>query len=233
MEPLRELAKDKLKGRKVIAVMSAKGGVGKSVISALLSLSLPSSVTLIDLDVHTMAIAKLFGLENKMLEVTKNGIEPERINNINLISLAGVVKDRFVILPGRNQSSVMKELIAYSNIDSDYVVFDLPPGLGDETLVLEEIIDFKPVVVTTPSKVSVKVVNYLLEYLREKNKKPIIVTNLAYFMCGNDKVKPFGSYEGDVSLPIDPEIEDYIGKIHQYEGEVKKVIKEKLIPLLY
>ncbi|BFH73935.1 P-loop NTPase [Sulfurisphaera javensis] len=232
MEPLRELAKEKLRGKKVIAVMSAKGGVGKSVISALISLSLPSSATLIDLDIHTMGIAKLFGIENVSFEVSKEGIEPAKIKNVNLISLAGVVRDRYVILPGRNQYNVMKELIAYSNIKTDYVVFDLPPGLGDEILVLEELTDYKPIIITTPSKVSIKVVKYLIDYLYEKNKKPIMVVNMSYFTCGSEKVKPFGSYEGDVNLPIDPNIEEFIGKIQNYEGEVKKVIEKELIPLL-
>lgn len=232
MEPLRELAKDKLKGKKAIGVMSAKGGVGKSVISALLSLSLPSSVTLIDLDIHTMAIAKLFGVENKELEVNKEGIQPMNIKNVGLISLAGIVRDKYVLLPGRNQSNVMKELIAYSAIKSEYVVFDLPPGLGDEILVLEELTDFKPVVVTTPSKVSVKVVNYLLDYLKEKGKKPTVIVNMSYFKCGEEKVRPFGDFQGDINLPIDSSLEDYIGRIQDYEGEIKNVLKENLAKIL-
>jgi len=232
MEPLRELAKDKLKGKKVIAVMSAKGGVGKSVISALLSLSLPSSVTLIDLDIHTMAIAKLFGVENKELEVNKEGIQPINIKNVGLISLAGIVRDKYVLLPGRNQSNVMKELVAYSAIKSDYIVFDLPPGLGDEILVLEELTDFEPVVVTTPSKVSVKVVNYLLDYLKEREKKPTVIVNMSYFNCGEERVRPFGNFQGDINLPIDPSLEDYIGRIQEYEGEIKNVLRENLAKIL-
>lgn len=232
MEPLRELAKERLKGKKVIAVMSSKGGVGKSVISALISLSLPYEVTLIDLDIHTMAIAKLFGVENSLLEVDKEGIQPVKLNNVSLISLAGIVGDRYVLLPGRNQSNVMKELIAYSAIKTEYVVFDLPPGLGDEVLVLEELTDFKPVIITTPSKVSVKVVKYLKDYLSERGKKPTVIVNMAYFTCGNEKVTPFGNYEGDINLPIDPNLEEYIGKIQEYEGEIKKVLQGNLQKLL-
>lgn len=232
MDPLRELAKSKLKGKKVITIMSSKGGVGKSVVSALLSLSLISSVTLIDMDIHSMGIAKLFGIENRNLEVSKEGIVPIKIRNVNLISLASIVRDRYVILPGRNQSNVMRELIAYSIINSDYVVFDLPPGLGDEVLVLEELTDFKPVVVTTPSKVSVKVVKNLIEYMNERGKKSLVVVNMSYFNCHGERVYPFGYYDGEVNLPIDPNIEEYIGKIHEYYGEVKKVIEKELIPKL-
>ena len=227
MEPLRELGKEKLKGKKVIAVMSSKGGVGKSVISALLSLSLPS-VTLIDLDIHTMAIAKLFGVEGLTHEVGKEGIRPFRINNVNLVSLSGVVRGgKYVILPGGNQSSVMEELLAYSSIVTDYVVIDMPPGLGDEVLVLERLTDFQPVVVTTPSKVSLKVVNHLLSYLKERGKEKVyVIVNMAYFKCGNEIIRPFGEFKGDLELPIDPAIEDYVGRIYEYHGEIRSKIEE-------
>lgn len=240
MEPLEVLAKSKLSGKKSIAVMSAKGGVGKSLISALLSLAISSSnpTTLIDLDIHTMAVTKLFGLENKLHEVTKRGIEPFTIGNLGVISLGGVVKDKYVILPGSNNRSVMESLIAYSVIN-DVVLFDLPPGLGDEVLLLEHLTDFVPVVVTTPSKVSVKVVEYLVRYLTEKGKRPHLVVNMAYYDCeGGKKVRPFGDERAVnelvkkygleyTELPIDPLLEDYIGRIDKYDG----VVKQKVIEL--
>ncbi|QGR19718.1 P-loop NTPase [Stygiolobus azoricus] len=240
MEPLEVLAKSKLSGKKTIAVMSAKGGVGKSLISALLSLAISSSnpTTLIDLDIHTMAVTKLFGLENKLHEVTKRGIEPFTIGNLGVISLGGVVKDKYVILSGSNNRSVMESLIAYSVIN-DVVVFDLPPGLGDEVLLLEHLTDFVPVVVTTPSKVSVKVVEYLVRYLTEKRKRPHLVVNMAYYDCeGGKKVRPFGDERAVnelvkkygleyTELPIDPLLEDYIGRIDKYDG----VVKQKVIEL--
>lgn len=224
MEPLRQLAKDKLSDKRVYAVMSAKGGVGKSVISSLLALTI-GNTTLIDLDIHTMAIPKLFGLEGKLHEVTKNGIEPFVVKTVKIISLSGIVKDRYVILPGGNQSSIMESLIAYSHIDTNTVLFDLPPGLGDEILVLERITDFTPIVVTTPSKISKRVVDYLIRYLRERGKEPKILVNLAYMDCDGKVVKPFGEYEG-FGLPIDPNLEDYIGRIQDYEGIVKEKLKE-------
>jgi Mrp family chromosome partitioning ATPase len=224
MEPLRQLAKDKLSGKKVYAVMSAKGGVGKSIISSLLALTM-GRTTLIDLDIHTMAISKLFGLEGMLHEVTKNGIEPFEVKTVKIVSLSGIVKDNYVLLPGGNQSSIMESLVAYSHIDTQTVIFDLPPGLGDEILVLERISNFTPIVVTTPSKVSKKVVDYLIRYLRERGKEPKVLVNLAYIDCGGKVVKPFGEYDG-FGLPIDPSIEDYIGRIQDYEGIVKEKLKE-------
>jgi Mrp family chromosome partitioning ATPase len=223
--PLRELARSRLAGRKVIAVMSTKGGVGKSVVASLIALSLPSS-TVIDLDLHGMAIPKLFGLDGKMHEVGKDGIEPFKVNNVELVSLSGVVGNKYVILPGRNAASVMEELIAYSKIGSKYVVVDMPPGLGDEVLVLEEVADFVPVVVTTPSKVSQKVVDYVVGYLRDRGKRPYLVVNMAYVRCGDQVLRLWGEAEGDLELPIDPSLESYVGKIQDYEGELRDKVGE-------
>ncbi|ARM75286.1 ATP-binding protein [Acidianus manzaensis] len=225
--------------------MSAKGGVGKSIFSAIFSLVLSEKedVTLIDMDIHTMASSKLFGFEGKLHEVSKNGIEPFNIGRLNLISLSGVVKNNYVILPGGNQSSVMESLISFSNLKGN-VVFDMPPGLGDELLVLEKLANnYSPLVVTTPSKVSIKVVKYLLDYIeKEKGKKNVsLVVNMAYFNCDDKIVKPFGSvnydelkYEGYsfdkiVEIPIDPKIEDYIGRIQDYSGEIKEKIKNDFL----
>lgn len=246
MEPLKQLAREKLSARKVIAVMSAKGGVGKSLIASLLALSLSEkdNVTLIDLDIHGMASTKLFGLEGKLHEVSKLGLEPFKIGNLGVISLSGIVKDKYVILPGGEQSSVIESLIAFSNINnSSTVIFDMPPGLSDEILVLERVAShYIPVVVTTPSKVSVKVVEYLLKYLRnEKGKDLTLVVNMAYYNCGGSIVRPFGdlsavnevvkkySVKKVVEIPIDSNIEDFIGRIQDYKGEIREEIEKNLL----
>ncbi|MFP3261102.1 MAG: hypothetical protein RXQ22_09600 [Sulfolobus sp.] len=60
------------------------------------------NTTLIDLDIHTMAIPELFGLEGKLHKVTKNSIEPLEVKTTKIGSLSGIVKDNYVILPGEN-----------------------------------------------------------------------------------------------------------------------------------
>ncbi|TRM74342.1 ATP-binding protein [Sulfolobus sp. B1] len=247
MEPLRQLAKEKLRGKRVFVVMSAKGGVGKSIISSLLALSLSESekTTVIDVDVHTMAIAKLFGLEGRLHEVSKLGVEPFMINNsLGLVSLSGVVKDNYVILPGISQDKVIESIIAFGNLkEAKNVVFDLPPGLGDELLVIERVADrdYAPIVVTTPSKVSVKVVEYLIKYLvNERKVKPMLLVNMSYFNCGDKVVRPFGDVKiiKELSekygikffeLPIDTEIEAFIGNIQNYNGVVRQRIRELVL----
>ncbi|AKV75302.1 ATP-binding protein [Metallosphaera sedula] len=226
------LARKKLQGRKTIAVMSAKGGVGKSVVSSLLAIALSReyNTLLIDLDIHTMALPKLFGYEGSLHEVRKEGIVPFTINEkLKLLTLGGVVRNKTVILPGRNQEKVMESLLGTGAINEELVIFDLPPGLGDEILVLEKVTDFLPVVVTNPSELSVKVVKYLLDYLAELGKDPLLVANMSYIKCGSQIIRPFGnlSLHGMgrkqpqiIELPMDETLNEFIGKIHEYKGEL-------------
>lgn len=238
MRPLLGLAKDKLRGRKVIAVLSGKGGVGKSVIASLLALSVENSV-LIDLDLSGMSIPKLFGVSGKLHEVGKEGIEPLVVGGLKLFSLGGIVGDRYVILPGYSQAGTVEALIAFAKLgDVNTIVVDMPPGMGEELLALGRIADYIPVVVSTPSKASYKVVKHLVDYLTEAGRRPkAFVLNMAYVDCGGARVYPFG--RGDdarklgedigarvYEVPIDPSLEDYVGRLHEYKGPVAKAVQE-------
>lgn len=243
MRPITILAREKLQTKRVIAVMSAKGGVGKSLISALLAslYSKKKKTILIDLDIHGMSSTKLFGIENKLHEITKNGIVPFYIQNLGIITLSGIVKDRYVVLPGSNRGNVMESLISYSDLsDAEYVIFDMPPGLSDEILILNRVSKYNPIVVTTPSKVSTKTVEHLIQFLRDIKIIPkYMIINMAYINCGNNIIRPFGDnmhtkelakkYDINlIELPIDPEIENFVGKIYEYNGE----LNTKLIPIV-
>ncbi|MCU7787561.1 P-loop NTPase [Pyrobaculum sp. 3827-6] len=238
MRPLLELARERLKGRKVIAVMSGKGGVGKSVVAAMLALNKPGAA-LVDLDLSGMAVPKLFGVVGRLHEVSKDGIEPLVAGGLKLFSLGGVVGDRYVILPGYGQAGAVEALLAFAKLDgAEAVVVDMPPGMGEELLALGRVADFTPVVVTTPSKAAVGVVRHLIDYLAEMRKKPAaIVLNMAYVECGGAKVYPFGRGDGAAELaqrhgipvyevPIDPELENYVGRIYEYKGPVAQALRQ-------
>ena len=236
-EPTLELARDRLRNREVIAVVSGKGGVGKSTISALLALSIANreSTVLIDLDIHGMSIPKLFGVENRMHEVSKEGLEPITVNDrLGIISLRGVVGNKYVVLPGERRGGVLLDLFAYTNYgNAKYVVVDMPPGMSDELFVLHRLRDYTPVIVTSPSKQSIGVIEDLLRYLVDSGIRPrAMVINMAFMVCGSEAVKPFGDTRWAVELarkygikvvrelPIDPAIEDYIGRISEYRGKL-------------
>ncbi|ADN51695.1 P-loop NTPase [Vulcanisaeta distributa] len=236
-EPALELARDRLKGRGVIAIVSGKGGVGKSTVSALTALSIANRdyAVLIDLDIHGMSVPRLFGIENKMHDVSREGLEPIMINErLGIISLRGVIGSKYVVLPGERRGGVLLDLLAYTNYrDSKYVIIDMPPGMSDELLILHRVRNYLPIVVTSPSRQSVGVVEDLVRYLTDSGIKPTaMIINMAFMKCGHEVVKPFGSTDWAIELarkygielikelPIDPAIEEYIGKINEYSGQL-------------
>ncbi|MEZ0247807.1 MAG: P-loop NTPase [Thermoproteus sp.] len=241
MRPLLELARARLSGRNVVAVMSGKGGVGKSVVAALLALSKPKSA-LIDLDLFGMSAPRLFGAAG-LHKVEKEGIRPFEVGGVKLFSLHGIVGDKFVVLPGASQGGVAEALLAFADLDGvENVVVDMPPGMGEELLTLSRVAQFKPVVVSTPSATALKVAGHLLEYLAEMSTRPpVVVLNMSYVQCGGSRVYPFGDpkkaadafsskTERVVELPIDPELEGYVGRIAQYKGPVYAAIKDLVAP---
>ncbi|MFP3199731.1 MAG: P-loop NTPase [Thermoproteus sp.] len=237
MRPLLEIARERLRRRRVVAVMSGKGGVGKSVVAALAALARPGSA-LVDLDLEGMSAPRLFGLSGRLHEVGKEGIEPLEAGGVKVFSLGGIVGDRYVVLPGYGQAGAVEALLAFAKLgDSDPVVVDMPPGMGEELLALGRVADFLPVLVATPSRASYGVVKHLAEYLAEMGKRPAaVVLNMAYVDCGGSRIYPFGRGEDARRLaesvgapvheaPIDPSLEDYVGRIHEYRGPVADVVR--------
>ncbi|MFP3160163.1 MAG: P-loop NTPase [Vulcanisaeta sp.] len=236
LEPLRELARDRLTGRTVIAITSGKGGVGKSTIASLMALIISryGRATLVDLDIHGTSIPRAMGVQGRVHEVSKEGIEPIRIlENLGIISIRGIIGSRYVVLPGERESSVMEALLAFTNYgDSRFVMIDMPPGMSDELLVLGRVTNFMPIIVTTPSKQSLYVVEDLIRYLIDTKQQPrYLIVNMSYIQHGASIIRPFGdvnmAYElgkryglSIIELPIDPSLENYIGSIINYRGEL-------------
>lgn len=236
MRPLLEAARGRLSDRRVIAVVAGKGGVGKSIVAALLALK--RRAPLVDLDLFGMAVPRLFGLTGRLHEVGKEGIEPLQVGGIKIFSLGGIVGDRYVVLPGSNQGGIVEALLAFLKLGPEdrEVVVDMPPGMGEELLSLSRVTKFTPVVVSTPSAASYGVVKNLVDYLGEIGLRPAAVAlNMAYVECGGQKVYPFGSGERVrtlaeslgvplVEIPIEPRLEEYIGRIHEYRGPLADAV---------
>jgi ATP-binding protein involved in chromosome partitioning len=236
LEPLRELARDRLTGRTVIAITSGKGGVGKSTIASLMALIISryGRTTLVDLDIHGTSIPRAMGVQGRVHEVSKEGIEPIRVlENLGIISIRGIIGSRYVVLPGEREGSVMEALLAFTNYgDSRFVMIDMPPGMSDELLVLGRVTNFMPIIVTTPSKQSLYVVEDLIRYLVDTKQQPrYLIVNMSYIQHGASIIRPFGdvsmAYElgkryglSIIELPIDPSLENYIGSIINYRGEL-------------
>lgn len=234
MNPILEMARDRFRGKRVIAVMSAKGGVGKSTIASLIALNLSEKqkTALIDLDIYGNSTLKLFGI-NKLHEVSKGGIEPFFVGNLSIFSVGGLVGDHYVVLPGKDEGSVVESLLGLSNVKEEIAVIDTPPGMGEELLTLKRILNPEVLLVTLPSKLSVKIVKHMLDYLLDTGVKPrMILANMSFLDTPNGRIYPFGDLETvynlgkefDIKvgcLPFDPSIEKFVGRIHDYSGVLK------------
>jgi Mrp family chromosome partitioning ATPase len=146
-----------------IAVMSGKGGVGKTTVAVNLAVALASrgkSVGILDADVHGPNIPKMLGLSGQYARGGENGLEPvTSASNVKVMSMAFMLpnEDTPVVWRGPVKHTVFKQFLAEVDWgDLDYLIVDLPPGTGDEPLSIAQLLG-KPlwaVIVTTPQDVA-------------------------------------------------------------------------------
>jgi len=162
---------------KTIAVMSGKGGVGKSTIATNLAVSLARSgknVGILDADLHGPDVPKMLGVERSYPGADKDGkIIPIRIlDNLSAISMGFLLEsdDQPVIWRGPLKMGAIKQFINDVKWgELDFLVIDLPPGTGDEALSVAQLIpkDASAVIVTTPQEVALldsrKAVNFAIK----------------------------------------------------------------------
>ncbi len=151
---------------KVIAVSSGKGGVGKSMVATSLALNLRDKgykVGLLDLDFTSPATHVILGVEGLYPE-EKYGIIPPMALNMRYMSITHYSLDEPAPLRGIDVSNAIIELLAITKWgELDYLVVDMPPGIGDATLdTIRLIPKLEFVVITTPSKVAYQSVRRLL-----------------------------------------------------------------------
>jgi ATP-binding protein involved in chromosome partitioning len=146
-----------------IAVMSGKGGVGKTTVAVNLAMALAAagrSVGILDGDVHGPNVPKMLGLEGKQPRMSEQGLEPIPFReSIKVMSMGFMLPDPDtpVIWRGPVKHTVFKQFLAEVDWGSlDYLIVDLPPGTGDEPLSIAQLLA-KPLwalIVTTPQDVA-------------------------------------------------------------------------------
>jgi len=185
----RKMAKVKYK----IAIISGKGGVGKSFISANLSVALATmnrDVGILDVDFHGPSIPKLLGLRNRKMISTPTGLIPViGPAGVRVVSIDFMLpsEETPVIWRGPLKANVLRELLSMIDwSDLDYLIIDLPPGTGDEPLSVAQLIrDLTGlIVVTIPSDLSRIVVERAVSFAKELNIKVLgVIENMSYFVC--------------------------------------------------
>ena len=175
-----------------LIVMSGKGGVGKSSVSAGLAMGLAGKgykVGLLDVDIHGPSLAGIMGLDG-LLEVGEgNRALPKTVNGqLKVISMQSLMKekDQAVIWRGPAKTGLIRQFIGDVQWESlDFLIIDAPPGTGDEPLsVAQTITDAKAVIVTTPQDVALSDVRKSISFCRVVGMDIIgLVENMGPFAC--------------------------------------------------
>ncbi len=180
--------------KNIIAVSSAKGGVGKSTIAANLAIGLSNSgfkVGVIDADIYGPSMHIMFGLSGEKpqaIEVEgKSKIKPLENYNIKLLSIGFFAEtQQAMVWRGPMASKALNQLLwdAYWG-DLDYLVVDLPPGTGDIHLSLVQSIPLTgAIIISTPQEVALADAKKGIEMFRMKSiDVPVlgIIENMSYF----------------------------------------------------
>jgi ATP-binding protein involved in chromosome partitioning len=177
-DPRTSIINERLKpiGR-IIAVSSGKGGVGKSLIATALALQLARNgckVGLFDLDFTSPTTHIILGAAS--LQPTEDkGLLPPTTNGLQYMSLIHYTTDQPAPLRGEDTSNVLIELLAVTRWNKlDYLIIDMPPGIGDAVLDLIRLVkNIEFLIVTTPSRLAFETVKKLASLLQDV-KVPII-----------------------------------------------------------
>ena len=234
--------------KRVVAVMSGKGGVGKSLVTGLLATALAREgfqVGILDADITGPSIPMLFGLHGP-IEPGPVGIRPlQSRTGIKVISMNLLLEseDQPVIWRGPLVGKAITQL--WGDVmwgDLDYLLVDLPPGTSDASLTTMQSLPITGIVmVTTPQRLASMVVRKAV-HMAQAVKTPIVgvVENMAYFVCpdtGNQHFIFGPSHADEVAqaagapllaqLPIDPRVTSLCDA-----GEVEDIILEEIPVLL-
>ncbi len=214
-----------------IAIMSGKGGVGKSTVAVNLAFELSmhgADIGLLDADIHGPSTLKMLCIENKRIAEDGKGIFPVEIPpHLKVMSMGFLLSDRDtpVIWRGPVKMGAIRQFIGDVHWGYlDYLIIDLPPGTGDEPLSIYQLIPDCDgvVIVTTPQDVALLDSRKAVTLAKTLNMPVIgIIENMSGFICphcsgstplfkvgGGEKAAQELSVPFLGKIPIDPEIVD-------------------------
>lgn len=211
-----------------LIVMSGKGGVGKTTVAINLASGLAKAgykVGLMDVDIHGPNVPKMLGIEDSIIEPEEDKIKPIKVtDNLSVMSMAFLLpdKDAPVIWRGPMKMQLIDQFLGdFEWGDLDYLVVDLPPGTGDESLsIAQRIPQAEAIIVSTPQEVALLDSRKAVNFARNM-KMPVlgIIENMSGFKCPHcaetiDLFKTGGgektAKEMDIGflgrVPIDPQM---------------------------
>ena len=238
--------------KKVIAVVSGKGGVGKSLVTSLLAVNMNRAgkhSAILDADITGPSIPKLFGIHEKALG-NEDGILPcKSKTDIDVMSINLLLENDTdpVVWRGPVIAGTVKQF--YTDViwrDVDFMFVDMPPGTGDVPLTVFQSLPIAGiVVVTSPQDLVSMIVEKAVNMARMMNIPVLgIVENMSYYECPHcgERSEIFGRSHIDETahrfnipaaarLPINPKLAaaSDAGLIEIYEGDWLNGITEFLI----
>ena len=188
--------------RRVIGVVSGKGGVGKSMVTASIANELAAKgyqVGILDADITGPSIPRMYGIHGPA-EASDAGIEPRVTKNgIKLMSMNLLLpaEDTPVIWRGPIIANIVKQF--WTDViwgDLDYLLVDMPPGTGDVPLTVFQSLPVNEIVVVTSPQDLVQMIVKKAVSMAEQMKIPVkgVVENYSYLQCPDcgKKLYPFG-----------------------------------------
>lgn len=182
--------------KKIIAVGSGKGGVGKSTVAFNLALALARAgkkVGLLDADVYGPSVPKLAGLEGKKPDQKNDKIIPFTVHGVKIMSIGFMVEaDQALIWRGPMAQSALYQMLRDVEWGSardplDVLVIDLPPGTGDIQLTLVQKVPVSgAVIVSTPQDLALIDARKAVAMFEKVNVPVLgIVENMSVYVCPN------------------------------------------------
>ncbi|PVX27603.1 MAG: ATP-binding protein [Candidatus Bathyarchaeum sp.] len=229
-----------------IAIMSGKGGVGKSTVAANLAMAFAingfqNKVGILDVDIHGPCIPKLLGVKGEKCKTTTSGVLPvEGPEGIRVVSMDFLVQDQEtpIIWRGPLKMQIIKQFLSdFMWGELEFLFIDAPPGTGDEPLtVMQTLPDMDgTIIVTIPSEVSEDVVRKSVSFSRKMGIPIIgIVENMSGYTCPKcgETINILGAGGGKRiaeelnvpflgQIPIDPKICEEADKGTSFIGKNK------------
>ena len=214
--------------RHKLIVMSGKGGVGKSSVSANLAIQMANrghQVGLLDVDIHGPSLAGIMGVQG-LLDITPdNKVMPKLVSDhLKVVSMQSLMQDsdQAVIWRGPAKTGVIRQFVGDVKWGAlDFLIIDAPPGTGDEPLSVAQIIpEAKSIIVTTPQDVALSDVRKSINFCKVINMEILgLIENMGPFACPccGETVALFKSGGGQLTaeqmevaflgtLPFDPAV---------------------------
>lgn len=240
--------------KKVIGIVSGKGGVGKSLVTSLMAVTMSKKgykCGILDADITGPSIPKAFGIKDKVMASSQGMIPVYSQGGVPIMSINLILENDTdpVVWRGPVIANTVKQF--WSDViwgDLDYLFIDMPPGTGDVPLTVFQSLPVDGIIVVTSPQELVSMIVEKAVKMAELMKIPVLglVENMSYFKCPDngkyyqifgeshiDEVADYHNLKVLARIPIDPAIADACDKgcIEGFEGscmdDAVKILEEK------